>query len=270
MEKYKLLDGSEWDKDDLLANMAEDDFYFNYLGTDKALSKSSINELVPPNSPKAWYYGTKKKDDSALRAGSLFHYAILEPEKYNRVQFSEFKHRTAKAYKEKQATMSEPLYTANEKEFNEKLVSEFTVNKRAMMKLADATFEVPVFGYIEDIPFRGKVDIVTPDGKLLDLKTCGDLKDFPRSAGLYGYDIQCYIYSKLMGAPASSFEFLVISKNTYDIAFVTVDDSFIQQGKRKLHQAIKVYKDIFWKKTDEEIRETLNELIYEEKLSAKK
>ena len=118
--------------------------------------------------------------------------------------------------------MSSPLYTANEKEFNEKLISEFTVNKRAMMKLADGTFEVPVFGYIEDIPFRGKVDIVTPDGKLLDLKTCGDLQDFPRDSAKYGYDIQCYIYSKLMGAPASSFEFLVISKNTYDICFFTV------------------------------------------------
>lgn len=261
METMKLLDGSVWQKETLLNNMYDDDFYFNTLSTDKVLSKSSINDLVPPKSPKAWYYGTdKKKDDAALRAGTLFHLALLEPEKFEKVRFSKFKTRMAKAWKEEQATMSEPLYTATEKAFNEKLVSEFTVNKRAMMKLSDATFEVPLIGYIEDIPFRGKADIITPEGVLIDLKTCANLQDFPKNSYDFGYDIQCYIYSTLMGA--TEFEFLVIAKKTYDIGFFKVDKSFIEQGREKLMRALDVYKSIFWGKEPEEIRETLYEMSY--------
>jgi len=270
MEKIKLLDGSIWGKDDLLDKMRDDDFYFNYLSTDRVLSKSSINELVPPNSPKKWYYKMGKKDDSALRAGHLFHLAILEPEKFSQVQFSQYKHRSSKGYKDKQASMTETLYSANEKDFNEKLVGEFTVNKKAMTKLSGATFEEPVIGYIDDIPFRGKIDIVSPDGRLLDLKTCGNLSDFPKNADQYGYDIQCYIYSKLMGVNASSFEFLVISKNTYDIGFFTVDQSFINQGKEKLESAIEIYKSIFLNCSDEEIREKLNEITFQNKLYSRK
>jgi hypothetical protein len=58
----------------------------------------------------------------------------------------------------------------------------------------------------------------------------------------------------------------VISKNTYDIGFFKVDKSFVDQGKERLKDALNVYKSIFWNKTDEEIREILNESSYENTL----
>jgi len=266
-DEIVLLNGDVFQKDHLLEKMRDDDFYYNWLSRDIALSASSIKDLVPPKSPKAWYYGNgKPESDTALRAGILFHNAILEPEKYDKLKFSKLKTRTAKGFRDEQSRINEPLYTANEKAFNDRLVSEFTVNKRAMSKLSGADFEVPLFGYIEGLPFRGKADIITPDGRILDLKTTGNLEDFPKSAYSFSYDVQCYIYATLMGADPLGCEFLVISKNTYDIGFFEVDRSFIDQGKDKLMRAIEVYKQIFWKKSDDEIRETLNELSFDNKL----
>lgn len=270
LSKIQLLNGEEWYEDEIKDKMLDDDFYFDYLNTTRVLSKSSINKLVPPKSPKAYYYGSgKKESDAALRAGSLFHLAILEPEKYNKLKFSSLKTRTSAGFKAEQQSINETLYTRGEREFNERLVTEFTINKRAMSCLSGAEFEIPLIGKIDDIPFRGKADIVTPDGRILDLKTCGNLDDFGRSAYDYGYDIQCYIYSKLMGANPKQFEFIVISKNTYDIGFFKVDKTFIEQGRARLESAIDVYKNIFWNKSDEQIRETLNELSFDNTLYSK-
>ncbi len=262
-----MLNGDVYMMDVLLEKMKDDNFYYNILDRHIALSSSSIKDLVPPKSAKAWYYGTgKKPSETSLRAGQLFHNAILEPEKYDKLNFSKYKTRTAKGFKEQEEKTDGILYTAGEKSFNEKLLTEFTINKRAMDSLSGASFEVPTAGYIKDLPFRGKADVVTPDGGIIDLKTTGDLVDFPKSAYAYGYDIQCYVYCTLMGADPLGYEFIVMSKNTYDIGFFNVDKSFIQQGRERFEAAVDVYKKIFWKKTDEEIRETLNEMTFNQTL----
>lgn len=262
-----LLNGETWEMDALLKRMRDDDFYFNYLGKDKVLSKSSISGLVPPKSPKEWYYGSGKKvSEAAFRAGSLFHWAILEPEKYEEVYFSSLRTRTAKGFKAEREEAGQEIFSMSERIFNNKLVAEFTVNKKAMSRLANSVSEVPLLGMIEGFPFRGKADIVKDDGRIYDLKTCGNLEDFPKNAFSYGYDIQAYVYCFLMDIPPEDFEFIAVSKNTYDIGFFPIDKSFYLQGKERLELALKVYDSIFYKKTDEEIREVLNELTYENKL----
>lgn len=267
MEEIRMLNGDVYQLEDLEKKMLDDNFYYNTLNRHIALSSSSIKDLVPPKSPKAWYYGSgKKPSDASLRAGQLFHNAILEPEKYEKLNFSKFKTRTSAGFKAEQEEVEGVLYSKAEKDFNDKLLSEFTVNKKAMDKLRGCDFEVPAAGYIDEIPFRGKADIVNDRGAIIDLKTTGDLEDFPISAYKYGYDIQCVVYCELMGADPLDYEFIVISKNTYDIGFFKVDKSFVDQGKERLKDALNVYKSIFWNKTDEEIREILNESSYENTL----
>lgn len=267
MNNIQLLNGEVWNEKKILLEMRDDNFYYDYLSTNRILSKSSISELIPPKSPKAWYYGTGKKgSEAAFRTGSLFHWAILEPEKYEEVYFSKYRTRTAAGFKAEKEKVGKEIYSEAEREFNQKLVSEFTVNKKAMAKLSNCSSEVPLIGNLFGLPFRGKADLISEDGRMYDLKTCGDLEDFPRNAYSYAYDIQVYIYCELYGAKPEDFEFLVISKNTYDVGFFPVDKSFYEQGKERLQLALEVYEGIFYKKTDEEIREVLNELTYENKL----
>ena len=267
MSNIKLLNGEVWNEKKILLEMRKDDFYYDYLSTERVLSKSSISGLIPPKSPKAWYYGSgKKASESAFRAGSLFHWAILEPEKYEEVYFSKYKTRTSAGFKAEREKAGKEIFSEAERDFNSKLVSEFTVNKKAMAKLSNCSSEVPLIGNLFGFPFRGKADLISSDGKMYDLKTCGELQDFPRNAYNYAYDIQVYIYCELYGAKPEDFEFLVISKNTYDIGFFPVDKSFYEQGKERLELALGVYDGIFYRKTEEQIREALNEITYQNTL----
>ena len=95
-----LLNGEKWDRQELLSKMDNDTFYYSYLGK-HALSSSSIKLLQ--TSPKKYHYITKygqNETSPALRAGHLFHTAILEPEKYSDIKFIDVQSRNAKKFKD--------------------------------------------------------------------------------------------------------------------------------------------------------------------------
>ena len=81
----KLLDDTEWEKEDLIKRMDDDSFYYGYLG-EVALSSSSVKSLY--ESPVKYKNYLTKDDNNipALREGRLFHTMLLEyqklPEKY--------------------------------------------------------------------------------------------------------------------------------------------------------------------------------------------
>ena len=72
----QLLNGEKWDKQELLAKMDDDSFYYGHLGK-HALSSSSIKLLQ--SSPKKYHYVTQygQSESQALRDLSLIH--ISEP-----------------------------------------------------------------------------------------------------------------------------------------------------------------------------------------------
>ena len=81
-----LLDGTTWDRQELLEKMNDDEFYYGYLKT-AALISSSLKLLL--DSPKTYRnvmaYGNE--ESQALRDGWLFHTAILEPEVFSSQRF---------------------------------------------------------------------------------------------------------------------------------------------------------------------------------------
>ena len=56
MDSITLLDGSTWDKQELLEKMNDDNFYYGYL-SQAALSSSSLKLLL--DSPKTYYNVTQ-------------------------------------------------------------------------------------------------------------------------------------------------------------------------------------------------------------------
>ena len=69
-----LLNGETWLPDELTAQMHDDDFYYNELGITKALSTSSLSQLL--NNPEDFYKdlkGRERKPSDALRMGNLVH-----------------------------------------------------------------------------------------------------------------------------------------------------------------------------------------------------
>jgi hypothetical protein len=229
-----LLNGEKWDRQELLSKMDDDSFYYGHLGK-HALSSSSIKLLQ--TSPKKYHYIT-------LRSGWLFHTAILEPEKYSEIKFIDVQSRNAKKFKEAVEEYGE-CFTAKERSENERLIDAFFKNEQALQLITDCQTEVPAVGLIDDLPFRGKADVLSSRG-IVDLKTSTDVRaSFPYSAKKYGYDIQVYIYCQLFNIPYTEFTFIALDKGTLDIAIYDVSEDFYLEGERKTLEAIDRYRMFF-------------------------
>ena len=98
METIKLLDGTEWNKKEILTKMDDDEFYYGYLGK-AALSSSNAKLLL--DSPKTYKFITQygSATSQALRDGWLFHTAILEPDVFEKQIFVDVDSKNTKAYK---------------------------------------------------------------------------------------------------------------------------------------------------------------------------
>jgi hypothetical protein len=234
------FDNKQWTKEELLANMQDDSFYYGYLGQN-ALSSSTIKTLV--NSPKTYYFTTKygSGETQALRDGKLFHTMILEPEKLNDMIFVDAATKASKEYKLAKETGKE-VYTKNEKKAAERLCDALLRNEAVKEYLTKSEYEVPQIAMIDGIPIRAKADIIKGN-TIIDLKTTTGIKDFRYSADKYSYDLQAWLYREMFGV--DNFIFVVIDKGSLDIAIFECSDEFYEKGKQKFEQGISNYKYFF-------------------------
>lgn len=241
-ETITTFDGVVHDKEEIIEKMYDDDFYYGYLGK-QALSSSSLKKLL--SSPNEYLRSLEEEDateSQPLRDGKLFHWNVLEPEKFEELRVIDVASKNTKAYKEAKAEFGE-VYCRNEIEKAESLASVLKNNKPAMAFLENADFEVPQIDVIDGIPFRGKADIVQGT-KIIDLKTTADLEGFNFAAYRFGYDLQAYLYLQLF-PQAEEFIFVVIDKKTKDIGIFDCSEEFLESGKKKLEQGIENYKFFF-------------------------
>jgi len=247
MDSITLLDGSTWDKQELLEKMNDDTFYYGYLSK-AALSSSSLKLLL--DSPKTYYNVTKygNEESQALRDGWLFHTAILEPEVFSSQIFVDVQSKNTKAYKEAKEEHGK-VFTMAEKNDAERIADAFLRNTKAVELIRDSEFEVPVIGDVMGFPFRGKADVLSKN-RIVDLKTTTDIKAFPYSAKKYSYDVQCYLYSNLFKMDYKSFVFLVIDKKSLDIAVYHCSEEFYYSGEQKIEKALEIYDTYFLQAAD--------------------
>lgn len=247
MSSITLLDGSTWDKQELLEKMNDDTFYYGYLSK-AALSSSSLKLLL--DSPKTYYNVTQygNEESQALRDGWLFHTAILEPEVFSSQIFVDVQSKNTKAYKEAKAEHGK-VFTMAEKNDAERIADAFLRNTKAVELIRDSEFEVPVIGDVMGFPFRGKADVLGKN-RIVDLKTTTDIKAFPYSAKKYSYDVQCYLYSNLFQMDYKDFVFLVIDKKSLDIAVYHCSEEFYFSGEQKIEKALEVYDTYFLQAAD--------------------
>ena len=242
MEKIKLLDNKYYDKTELLKRMLDDEFYYGELNR-LALSSSSLKQLL--SSPKTYNYSLKygSEESAALRAGALFHWAILEPEKFASQKFVEVQSRNTKKFREAKEEFGK-VFTAKERSEAERLVDAFYRNEHAKELITKADFEIPAIDNVLDMPFRGKADVLGTN-RIVDLKTTTDIKGFSYSANKYGYDVQCYLYCNLFGKSYKDFYFLALDKGSLDIGIFNCSEEFYYRGEEKVEKALDLYNKFF-------------------------
>ena len=246
-QKITLLDGTIWNKEELISRMYDDKFYYGYLGG-AALSSSSAKKLL--DSPKK-YTKSLTEDNSnvaALRDGRLFHVMALEPQKLqDSYLFIDSSTRTTNKFKDLAAENphKEIILT---KEYNalSQLMTCLNKNLEASELLRGGSPEVPMIGELFGYPFRGKADYLKKN-HVIDLKTTSKIDNWVWTAkNVWHYDMQCYIYSKLFNG--QNFTFVVIEKGSGEIGIFNCSEETMEKAGRKLKKVCNTYEEYFIRK----------------------
>ena len=227
------------DKTKVLEKLKSDENYYGDFGK-QFLSNSDIRTLL--TNPLA--LGVQSKPSPAFLVGGYFHTAILEPDKLKKYKVIESSTRNTKAYKEMSG--GELCLLQKEVDQIELMTQKILENDvcRGLIKGIDVEYEKPGLAELEGALWKGKADIVNHDEKLIiDLKTTKDINAFKWSANRFNYDSQAYIYSKLFGY---EFVFIVIDKETHQIAVMDCSPDFYSSGADKVKRAVEAY-DLFYK-----------------------
>lgn len=227
------------DKQKVLEKLKLDENYYGDFGK-QFLSNSDIKTLL--TNPLA--LGQQSKPSPAFLVGGYFHTAILEPDKLKKYKVIESSTRNTKTYKEMSG--GELCLLQHEVDQIELMKNKILENDvcRGLINGIDVEYEKPGLAELEGALWKGKADIVNHDEKLIiDLKTTKDINAFKWSANRFNYDSQAYIYSKLFGY---EFVFIVIDKETHQIAVIDCSPEFYSSGKDKVERAVEAY-DLFYK-----------------------
>lgn len=227
------------DKQKVLEKLKLDENYYGDFGK-QFLSNSDIKTLL--TNPLA--LGQQSKPSPAFLVGGYFHTAILEPDKLKKYKVIKSSTRNTKAYKEMSG--GELCLLQHEVDQIELMKNKILENDvcRGLINGIDVEYEKPGLAELEGALWKGKADIINHDEKLIiDLKTTKDINAFKWSANRFNYDSQAYIYSKLFGY---EFVFIVIDKETHQIAVIDCSPEFYQSGKDKVERAVEAY-DLFYK-----------------------
>ena len=227
------------DKQKVLEKLKLDENYYGDFGK-QFLSNSDIKTLL--TNPLA--LGQQSKPSPAFLVGGYFHTAILEPDKLKKYKVIQSSTRNTKHYKEMSG--GELCLLQHEVDQIELMTEKILENDvcRGLIKGIDVEYEKPGLAELEGALWKGKADIVNHDEKLIiDLKTTKDINAFKWSANRFNYDSQAYIYSKLFGY---EFVFIVIDKETHQIAVMDCSPDFYSSGADKVKRAVEAY-DLFYK-----------------------
>lgn len=251
-----LLNGDKYDQSELVDNMSSDEFYYSFLGIDKALSYSSLKWLL--KSPKWFEYKMRNPspETQALRDGKLVHTQILEPQKYSQFTFVDTSSKNTKKWKlAVEQNGKAYTYTNKEKYMNNRITTAFMQNDRCVEFLKDSEVEVGALEMFGKIPVRAKADILRAGEFVADVKTTNDglkqieLKNgavknqFAFTVDKYDYDLQAYLYTQIYNVP--DFYWLVVDKTTTDIGIFKASEETLNKGKLKLEACLQLYEAFF-------------------------
>lgn len=221
-------------------NALRDDVnYYGDLGKN-FLSNSDIGTLL--TNPRD--FRKSRPDSKSLAEGRLFHQLMLEPHKTDKVLSINVASRNTKEYKSfcENNNLEFVMLTKEVEEINA-LVATMKGNINFFMDIyhENNIFEEPAVKEIKGMMWKGKADIIATHNTI-DLKTSSDINKFKKSAWLYNYDSQAYIYEQLFGKPLI---FYVIDKETHQLGIFRPTERFLQSGEEKVEKAIAVYNKYF-------------------------
>ena len=222
-----------------------------YYGDHDFITNSQMGHLK--KSPLAYqkYKKYGMPDTNALIFGRAFHWAILEPEKFEeKTHIFTGKVRRGKAwdeFKEEYDKDANCILLQNEYDDLKCMQDVIMSNAECQELLYGGKNEAVSCWEDEDsgVFCKGKADKVKKDC-VIDLKTTssGELHSFKGSAYKYGYNRQSAFY--MDGFNKSKFIFIVIEKSSpYNLYIYDCSDQFVESGREEYKYLLDVYKEYF-------------------------
>ena len=190
-------------------------------------------------------------DTNALIFGRAFHWAILEPEKFEeKTHIFDGKVRRGKAWDEfKEEYDKDANCILLQSEYNNlKCMQDVIMSNSECQELLYGGKNEAVSCWEDEdsgVFCKGKADKVKKDF-VIDLKTTasGEFHSFKGSAYKYGYNRQSAFY--MDGFNKRNFIFIVIEKSSpYNLYIYECSDNFIDSGREEYKQLLKTYKEYF-------------------------
>jgi hypothetical protein len=220
--------------------LRNDEEYYNGVGR-QYRSNSDIYKLL--NDPEQ--FGKPTGTNINFLIGGYLHTAILEPEKLKaNYPYVDATTRTTKVYKEAlKESGKEMLLLKKEVDKCEEMINKILNNDVCTSLLkGDTINEEPGIKEINGTWWKGKADCINKDqGLIVDIKTTGDINKFKKSANIYNYDSQAYIYKEIFGY---DLVFLVICKKTHQIGIYDCSDEFYERWEAKVAWAMDAYETL--------------------------
>ena len=226
------------------------------------LSYSSLKYAYAGDMEKWAMYmrGDLKKESPALEFGSLYDMMLFEPDKVD-LNYWVYSHdsildqcsdatkkrdrpTTTKEYREVKADMEKEaeqkgLILVPMEEYNKAhaMIERLESCGLSDMYLSSGNYQVEFNEEIDGVgPVKGFIDCLG-DGYVVDSKSTRGIKTFKYDVGSFCYDIQAYLYTRVVGT--DEFYWLVQEKDVpYYPAIVTCSQATLLAGEMKVNQAI--------------------------------
>lgn len=235
----------------------ENSEYHAILGASSSVLNLLLNKT--PAHVYAQYFAENRKQKeptSAMKLGSAIHCAVLEPSEFEKRYFvtdadkrskegkaihAEIESNWKQAIKTEDAQMLDEIVKSLSRTFTAKLLLSGGHAEKSIIVKSDL--------YGIDLKIRPDYFVMPceqwPNGLIVDVKTTEDAspKGFTRSIFNYGYALQSAFYVDVFQRYAKSknlpqFVWLVIEKESQQVAFYNAEDFIIEHGREKYQSVL--------------------------------
>lgn len=210
----------------------------------KAVNASLLKECLKSPMHGYQYLHGEQSDTSALSLGRLVHSLVLEPHAHDEKYFVIGKGERVEKYKE-QAGTREIVREATLSEA--KLIAQSVLDHPAACELlSKAKTEIDLTFDVNSTLCKARVDAVTTDGTLIELKTANEIyaRDFTSSIIRYAYHLQMAFYREALIRNNIQVNRAVIIQATTDSPYLCnvyeLEDDFLRAGDNLINNTFHI------------------------------
>lgn len=219
--------------------------------SDKGISASGLKEI---SKNSVYHYLNRKPfESSSMHFGTAVHAAILEPDTFYDIYYpmpeiGDLRKKENKALKieAEEKSKGKICLTYYDHKRIKSILDNFKKNKLAQ-QYCKGEIELSHYGSYDNVPIRVRPDVMNHvQDFIADVKTTQDAspKGFRSAVYKYNYHLQAAFYMDML--EINEFKFICCEVNhPYTVVVHTLDDDFIQLGRKLWQQAFEDYKQYF-------------------------